>query len=97
MVDAADATEFLKLGPDGLEVGSLLSGLSSFLSLSSPARVASPAGRRQIRNDAMTFESVRATCCASGEGLWYYEITVFTTGVMQVSPGPSGGMHGGAG
>jgi hypothetical protein len=26
----------------------------------------------EARNDACTFESVRATCCASASGIWYY-------------------------
>jgi hypothetical protein len=40
--------------------------------------------RLQIRNDALTFESVRTTCCAQGSGLWYYEVLLVTNGVMQV-------------
>lgn len=32
-----------------------------------------------------SFESVRATCCAQAQGVWYYEVTLFTSGIMQVS------------
>ena len=42
MLDKADATDHLKLAPNGLEA----------------------------RNDANSFESVRATCFARGTGLW---------------------------
>eukprot|EP00051_Salpingoeca_urceolata_P013378 m.167872 g.167872 ORF g.167872 m.167872 type:complete len:699 (-) comp17777_c4_seq2:1061-3157(-) len=56
MLDYKDATQHLKLAPDGLEA----------------------------RNDALSFESVRATCRAQDSGLWFYEVTVFTGGVMQV-------------
>eukprot|EP00911_Craspedida_sp_UC1_P002793 UC1_evm1s2044 len=38
----------------------------------------------EIRNDALSFESVRATCCASGGGQWYYEVMLLTGGIMQV-------------
>jgi len=38
----------------------------------------------EIRNDALSFESVRATCCARGSGKWYFEVTLFTCGIMQI-------------
>mmetsp|Transcript_4870 Transcript_4870/g.14657 ORF Transcript_4870/g.14657 Transcript_4870/m.14657 type:complete len:371 (-) Transcript_4870:16-1128(-) len=42
-------------------------------------------GGLEARNDSsMSFESVRATCSAQGGGLWYYEVTVFTGGIMQI-------------
>jgi hypothetical protein len=37
----------------------------------------------EARNDTLTFESVRATCRADS-GLWYYEATILTNGLMQV-------------
>ncbi len=37
----------------------------------------------EARNDTLTFESVRATCCAN-YGLWYYEATILTHGLMQI-------------
>lgn len=61
-----------------LDRGNVSAGRSSsqFLKLS-------PDGL-EIRNDALSFESVRATCCAQGGGQWYYEVTVFTGGIMQL-------------
>ncbi|EGD75725.1 hypothetical protein PTSG_07841 [Salpingoeca rosetta] len=56
MLDAHDATKFLKLSPDGVE----------------------------IRSDVNSFESVRATCCATSGKCWYYEVTLFTAGIMQI-------------
>eukprot|EP00041_Stephanoeca_diplocostata_P021659 m.507657 g.507657 ORF g.507657 m.507657 type:complete len:651 (+) comp21881_c0_seq11:231-2183(+) len=38
----------------------------------------------EARNDALTFESVRATCFATGSGVWYYEVMLFTAGIMQI-------------
>ena len=38
----------------------------------------------EARNDAATFESVRATCCARGSGQWYYEAILLTAGVLQI-------------
>lgn len=38
----------------------------------------------EARNDALSFESVRATCSTNGAGLYYYECTVFTGGIMQI-------------
>lgn len=43
----------------------------------------------EIRNDALSFESVRATCSAQEEGVWYYEVTLFTSGIMQVGASKS--------
>ena len=37
----------------------------------------------QARNDASSFESVRCTFCVDN-GVWYYEVTVVTDGVMQI-------------
>jgi hypothetical protein len=41
-------------------------------------------GGLEARNDALSFESVRATCCAQASGVWYYEVTLFTSGIMQI-------------
>eukprot|EP00045_Choanoeca_perplexa_P012130 m.131087 g.131087 ORF g.131087 m.131087 type:complete len:638 (-) comp15899_c0_seq1:702-2615(-) len=38
----------------------------------------------EMRNDHFDFESVKATCCAQGSGLWYMEVTLFTAGIMQI-------------
>ena len=38
----------------------------------------------EARNDALSFESVRATCSTKGAGVYYYECTVFTGGIMQI-------------
>lgn len=38
----------------------------------------------EARNDSADFESVKCTCFASGAGLWYCEVTVFTARVAQV-------------
>lgn len=37
----------------------------------------------QARCDASSFESVRCTFCVDS-GVWYYEVTVITSGVMQI-------------
>ena len=37
----------------------------------------------QARCDASSFESVRCTFCVDS-GIWYYEVTVITSGVMQI-------------
>lgn len=37
----------------------------------------------QARCDASSFESVRCTFCVDS-GIWYYEVTVVTSGVMQI-------------
>lgn len=37
----------------------------------------------QARCDASSFESVRCTFCVDS-GVWYYEVTVVTSGVMQI-------------
>ena len=37
----------------------------------------------QARNDASSFESVRCTFCVD-VGVWYYEVTLVTDGVMQI-------------
>lgn len=37
----------------------------------------------QARCDASSFESVRCTFCVDA-GVWYYEVTVVTSGVMQI-------------
>lgn len=37
----------------------------------------------QARCDASSFESVRCTFCVDA-GVWYYEVTVITSGVMQI-------------
>lgn len=42
----------------------------------------SPTGL-EARCDASSFESVRCTFCVSS-GVWYYEVTVLTAGVMQI-------------
>lgn len=42
----------------------------------------SPTGL-EARCDASSFESVRCTFCAS-TGVWYYEVTLLTAGVMQI-------------
>lgn len=42
----------------------------------------SPTGL-EARCDASSFESVRCTYCVSA-GLWYYEVTLLTAGVMQI-------------
>eukprot|EP00039_Didymoeca_costata_P003743 m.69417 g.69417 ORF g.69417 m.69417 type:complete len:723 (+) comp12056_c0_seq1:192-2360(+) len=38
----------------------------------------------EARNDALNFGSVRATCCTMDPGLYFYEVTVFTSGIMQI-------------
>ncbi len=50
-----DVSEYLKIGPDGLEA----------------------------RCDAPSFESVRCTHQVRS-GAWYYEVTVITSGIMQI-------------
>ncbi|PAV76580.1 hypothetical protein WR25_19214 [Diploscapter pachys] len=55
MLNHEDVSEYLKIGPDGLEA----------------------------RCDVSSFESVRCTFEAV-EGVWYYEATVLTPGVMQI-------------
>ena len=37
----------------------------------------------KARCDASSFESVRCTFCVDS-GVWYYEVTVVTSGVMQI-------------
>ena len=44
----------------------------------------------EARNDSPSFASVRATCFAGDSGMWYYEVTLFTAGIMQVVSGPGG-------
>ncbi|XP_067858023.1 RING finger and SPRY domain-containing protein 1-like isoform X1 [Heptranchias perlo] len=41
------------------------------------------AAGHEARCDASSFESVRCTCCVYS-GVWYYEVTVITSGVMQI-------------
>ncbi|XP_050524153.1 RING finger and SPRY domain-containing protein 1-like [Daktulosphaira vitifoliae] len=55
ILNQEDASEYLKLGPSGLEA----------------------------RCDACSFESVRCTFQID-EGTWYYEVTILTSGVMQI-------------
>lgn len=55
MLNHSDVSEYLKIGPDGLEA----------------------------RCDVSSFESVRCTFEAV-DGVWYYEATVLTSGVMQI-------------
>lgn len=55
MLNHEDVSEYLKIGPDGLEA----------------------------RCDVSSFESVRCTFAVQ-EGVWFYEATVFTPGVMQI-------------
>nr|XP_018906252.1 PREDICTED: RING finger and SPRY domain-containing protein 1-like [Bemisia tabaci] len=55
MLNSRDASEYLKISPDGLEA----------------------------RCDAYLFESVRCTFPIQ-TGIWYYEITVLSCGVMQI-------------
>lgn len=42
-----------------------------------------PSPLPQARCDASSFESVRCTFCVDS-GVWYYEVTVITSGVMQI-------------
>lgn len=37
----------------------------------------------EARNDTLIFESVRSTCQVDS-GVWYYEVTVLTRGIMQI-------------
>jgi len=37
----------------------------------------------EARNDALAEETVRATASVS-EGAWYYEVTLFTNGMLQI-------------
>jgi len=37
----------------------------------------------EARNDALGFESIRATSFVT-EGAWYYEVTLCTSGIMQI-------------
>ncbi|KJH51112.1 SPRY domain protein [Dictyocaulus viviparus] len=55
MLNHEDVSEYLKIGPDGLEA----------------------------RCDVSSFESVRCTFAVL-DGVWFYEATVFTPGVMQI-------------
>ncbi|XP_025190728.1 RING finger and SPRY domain-containing protein 1-like [Melanaphis sacchari] len=55
ILNQEDASEYLKLGPSGLEA----------------------------RCDACSFESVRCTFQID-KGTWYYEVTILTSGVMQI-------------
>lgn len=55
MLNHEDVSEYLKIGPDGLEA----------------------------RCDVSSFESVRCTFEVM-DGVWYYEATVLTSGVMQI-------------
>ncbi|VVC45327.1 Hypothetical protein CINCED_3A017770 [Cinara cedri] len=55
ILNQEDASEYLKLGPSGLEA----------------------------RCDACSFESVRCTFQVD-KGTWYYEVTILTSGVMQI-------------
>ncbi|PIO75031.1 SPRY domain protein [Teladorsagia circumcincta] len=55
MLNHEDVSEYLKIGPDGLEA----------------------------RCDVSSFESVRCTFAVQ-DGVWFYEATVFTPGVMQI-------------
>jgi len=55
MLNTNDVSEYLKIGPGGLEA----------------------------RCDASSFESVRGTT-AVDSGSWYYEVTIVTSGVMQI-------------
>ena len=56
MLNANDVSEYLKIGPDGLEA----------------------------RCDAASFESVRTTFQVAESGKWYYEVRIFTSGIMQI-------------
>ena len=38
----------------------------------------------QARCDAASFESVRCTFQVSGTSCWYYEVQIFTAGIMQI-------------
>lgn len=55
MLNSNDVSEYLKIGPNGLDA----------------------------RCDASSFESVRCTFSVNS-GCWYYEVTVVTSGVMQI-------------
>ena len=59
------------------EVRAMLSwrDMTKFLKLSSDGL--------EARNDEMTFESVRSTMSVT-QGKWYYEVTVLTSGIMQI-------------
>jgi hypothetical protein len=76
MLDAKDATRVRASG-------------SCFAAMRSPDDAQglklAPTGL-EARNDSFSFESVKATCCATPGSKWYYEITIFTSGVMQVQP-----------
>jgi RING finger and SPRY domain-containing protein 1 len=37
----------------------------------------------KARNDTLSFESVRSTFQVD-EGIWYYEVTLITNGIMQI-------------
>lgn len=86
MLNSNDVSEYLKISPTGLEVSvwgifwdsfelDLTSKLLQFLML--------PPSLFQARCDASSFESVRCTFCVDS-GIWYYEVTVITSGVMQI-------------
>eukprot|EP00095_Tigriopus_kingsejongensis_P006267 maker-scaffold990_size72856-snap-gene-0.13 protein:Tk06267 transcript:maker-scaffold990_size72856-snap-gene-0.13-mRNA-1 annotation:"ring finger and spry domain-containing protein 1-like" len=55
ILNANDVSEYLKIGPTGLEA----------------------------RSDALSFESIRCTSQVRS-GIWYYEATVITSGIMQI-------------
>lgn len=80
MLNSNDVSEYLKISPTGLEVGLNHDQLRHFYMKSSDRNVHSPP---QARCDASSFESVRCTFCVDS-GVWYYEVTVITSGVMQI-------------
>jgi hypothetical protein len=82
MLDVKDATPRLKLAPDGLEMRN--DGCNFESVRVSPRKHASRQSPRALPPLPTNPAASQATCCAQGSGLWYYEATVFTAGIMQV-------------
>lgn len=80
MLNSNDVSEYLKISPSGLEVSKYAVGLIYLIKL---PEVHDCSYFPQARCDASSFESVRCTFCVDS-GVWYYEVTVITSGVMQI-------------
>lgn len=95
MLNSNDVSEYLKISPTGLEVNpcATCGTAHEYLMLSIVANCHFRTiceryfsvyfGPFQARCDASSFESVRCTFCVDS-GVWYYEVTVITSGVMQI-------------
>lgn len=92
MLNSNDVSEYLKISPTGLEVRREFATLwrsraaviftratHNTYTHTLPSVCSPP----QARCDASSFESVRCTFCVDS-GVWYYEVTAVTSGVMQI-------------